>query len=77
MKTEKLAIGALIGAVFVLLFAPQKGRNVRMQIKRSNDGLEPLARGYKNLFSEFFRVVTMRIPHTIMRNPFTVTSLKK
>lgn len=82
MKIRKVvALGALIGTTFALMFAPQKGENIRMQMKkatmRGGDNLEPLKRGYKNLFSEFFRVVKMQLPIAANKNPFTVTSLRK
>ncbi|MBA4337148.1 hypothetical protein C0416_05270 [bacterium] len=82
MKTRKVvALGALIGTTFALFFAPQKGEHVRMQMKkasmRGGDNLEPLKKGYKDLFSEFFRVIWSQLPFVSEKNPFTVTSLKK
>jgi len=82
MKTRKVvALGALIGTTFALFFAPQKGSHIRTQMKeaslRGRDNLEPLKRGYKSLFSEFFRVVWAQLPISAGKNPFTVTSLKK
>ena len=78
---EVVAIGAVIGTTFALMFAPQKGRNVRMQMRkaasRGNDNLKPLLHGYKNLFSEFFRVIKSQVYVHVGKNPFTVTSLRK
>ncbi len=82
MKIRKvMALGALIGTTFALMFAPQKGRNIRMQMKKAsmkgNDNLEPLKKGYKNLFSEFARVAKKQLSVVTGKNPFTVTSLRK
>ncbi len=82
MKTRKvIALGAVIGTTFALFFAPQKGRQIRMQMKqaslRGEDNLEPLKKGYKNLFSEFFRVVWAQMPFVSEKNPFKITALKK
>jgi len=77
MKTGRIAIGAFIGTLFALMFAPQKGKNIRLQMKKKNDGVEPLTRGYRSLLSEFARVVTKQVHSSVSKNPFTVTSLRK
>lgn len=82
MKTRKVvALGALIGTAFALLFAPQKGQHIRSQMKeaaeKGGNNMEPLKKGYKDLFGEVLRVVKMQLHMPSNKNPFTVNSLRK
>ena len=81
MKNRRtVAIGALIGTAFALIFAPQKGKNVRRKVYRKNNShinVKPLGEGYAQLFHEFIRVIKMKYMKVRGKNPFTVTALKK
>lgn len=82
MKTRKtLALGAIIGTAFALMFAPQKGKNIRRQLSKKNKNqcmnIEPLGNGFTQLFHEFVRVMKMKYMTVRGKNPFIVTALKK
>lgn len=82
MKTRKtIALGALIGTAFALLFAPQKGENVRRKLHNKTNNhhinIQPLSKGYAQLFHEFIRVLKTKYMTIRGKNPFTVTALKK
>ncbi|MBD3156530.1 hypothetical protein GF369_01755 [Candidatus Peregrinibacteria bacterium] len=82
MKTRKtVALGALIGTAFALMFAPQKGENVRRKLHNETHNhridIQPLGRGYAQLFHEFIRVMKTKYITIRGKNPFTVTALKK
>ena len=77
---KSLLTGIALGTLFALMFAPQKGKHIRENIQKAQNlgtnGLEPLAKGIADLFSEFFRVVHKYIPNEPSeRNPFTITNI--
>ncbi|MFC1656298.1 YtxH domain-containing protein [Patescibacteria group bacterium] len=75
-----LITGLLIGAVFALIFAPQKGKMVREKIhnahKSGEDVLEPLKHSFFSLFSEVVRIAKTANTEKGERNPFTITNIR-
>ena len=75
-----LIVGLLIGAVFALIFAPQKGKMVREKIhnahKSGDDVLEPIKHSFLSLFTEVLRIAKTSNVEKSERNPFTITNIR-
>jgi gas vesicle protein len=76
---SNLILGLLIGLVGALFFAPQKGKMVRERIAKAREngenGIEPLKKGFLDLFREMARNVKMHSKSKTGHNPFTITNI--
>jgi gas vesicle protein len=75
-----LIAGMILGAMFALLYAPQKGKFVRERMKKAYDegdnAVYPLRKGFISLLGEFVRNAKASIKEKKEKNPFTITNIR-
>ena len=75
-----LITGVILGAMFALLYAPQKGKFVRERMKKPYDegdnAVYPLKKGFISLLGEFVRNAKASIKEKKEKNPFTITNIR-
>ncbi len=75
-----LVTGLIIGAIFALVFAPQKGAMIREKIQKAHesgeDVLTPLKQSFFSLFAEIARITGRANTEKSERNPFTITNIR-
>lgn len=81
MSKHNLFTGLFIGALFALIFAPQKGgilrENMEKAHRRGEGSLKPLKRAVTVYFKEIGKQINKSRNNTVKKeiNPFTVTRI--